>query len=167
MDFLILPSCASCFYYLLSATKEYFLHPEQSSRPSWVWKYVWMWLGHWRNVAIGRHQDRMSTDRLGGYVYIYSYIYVCVCVCVVGVVAVFTVSNEPIGRLPRGRCGGGLLGGWDGGGCTSSFLFQNVGHFPSSGGFLWGCLGTKTLLQPPPPLQTPLSNHLLINDAFN
>lgn len=73
----------------------------------------------------------------------------CMCMCTSGgggVVDMFTMDNEPI----SGTLGGDVGVPIKGMGVTPSFLFRNVGHFPSSGDFPCVSVGTIT----PPPLKT-------------
>lgn len=68
------------------------------------------------------------------------------------------VMNQSAGR-PEGDVGVPVKGM----GVAPIFPLPNVGHYPSSGDFPHVSVGTITLLHPPKPL----SNHVLINDAFN
>lgn len=62
--------------------------------------------------------DHRQTGRGAGCVYIYIKIYACESACVSmrvpewGVVDMFTMGNEPISRLPRGKMWGCLSGEW-------------------------------------------------------
>lgn len=114
-----------------------------------VWRYVWIWLRHWRNLAIALHQDRMIIDRLEGGQGMYIYVCVSMCVPEWGVVDVFTMGNEPISRLPRGGgMWGCLLGEW---GLRPIFPLPKCGSLPILG---WFPLRFRRNNNPPAPPKT-------------